>query len=71
MHLLQGLDIVCFASLKHNWALEIKMFESENFHGIGKNDFAKAFGSAYQRTFTPNLIQKVWEATSVRPLKPN
>ena len=66
-HLLQGLDVVCFASLKHHWAAEIRMFELENFHGITNNDFAKAFGSAYLKTFTPRLIQQAWESTGIFP----
>ena len=66
-HLLQGLDVVCFAPLKQIWAHEIKMFEWENFRGVKKDDFAKVFGNAYQRTFTPQLILQAWEATGVFP----
>ena len=66
-HLLQGLDVVCFAPLKQIWAHEIKMFELENFRGVKRDDFAKVFGNAYQRTFTPKLILHAWETTGVFP----
>lgn len=66
-HLLQGLDVICFAPLKQNWAHEIKMFECEEFRGVKRDDFAKVFGNAYKRTFTPPLILKAWEATGVFP----
>jgi len=66
-HLLQGLDIICFAPLKQIWAHEIKMFEWENFRGVKRDDFAKVFGNAYQRTFTPKLILQAWETTGVFP----
>jgi len=66
-HLLQGLDVICFAPLKQNWAHQIKMFEVEEFCGVKRDDFAKAFGNAYKRTFTPKLILKVWEATGIFP----
>ena len=66
-HLLQGLDVVCFAPLKHNWAEEIRSFEKENNRGITKNDFAGAFGSAYVKTFTRELILQAWETTGIYP----
>ena len=43
------------------------MFEAETFHGIRKDDFTRGFGNAYQRTFTPGLINKAWEATGIFP----
>jgi hypothetical protein len=66
-HLLQGLDVVCFAPLKQIWAQEIKMFEWENFRGVKRDDFAKVFGNTYRRTFTPQLILQAWETTGVFP----
>ena len=66
-HLLQGLDVVCFAPLKHNWAGEIRSFEKEHNWGITKNDFGKSFGSAYLKMFTPGLILQAWEKTGIRP----
>jgi hypothetical protein len=66
-HLLQGLDVVCFAPLKHNWAEEIRSFEKKNNRGITKNDFAQAFGSAHIKTFTRELILQAWETTGICP----
>jgi hypothetical protein len=43
------------------------MFEWENFCGVRKDDFAKAFGNTYQRTFTPQLILQAWKVTSIFP----
>jgi len=66
-HLLQGLDVVCFASLKRNWAEAIRSFEKENNRGVTKTDFAKVFGAAYIKTFTCELISKAWETTGIHP----
>ena len=66
-HLLQGLDVVCFASLKQNWAEAIRLFEDENNRGVTKNDFARVFGTAYVKAFTPELVLKAWEATGIHP----
>jgi hypothetical protein len=66
-HLLQGLDVVCFAPFKQIWAQEIRMFEWENFRGVRKDDFAKVFGDAYHRAFTPQLILQAWETTGIFP----
>lgn len=66
-HLLQGLDVVCFAPFKQIWAKEIRMFEAENYRGVRKEDFAQVFGKAYLRAFTPQLILQAWETTGVFP----
>jgi hypothetical protein len=64
-HLLQSPDVVCFAPFKQIWAQEIRMFEWENFCGVRKDNFAKVFGDAYQRAFTPQLILQAWETTGI------
>jgi len=70
-HLLQGLDVVCFAHLKSNWGKEIRKFEKENHRGVTTRDFAKVFGTAYLTTFTPELILQSWEKTGVFPFNDN
>ena len=65
MHLLQGLNVVCFALFKKIWVHKIRMFEAKNFHDVSKNNFAKVFGMAYLHAFTPQLILQAWEATGV------
>ena len=67
MHLLQGLDVVCFASFKQIWAHEIRSFEAQNFCGVRKDDFAKVFGTAYLCAFTPQLILQAWKVTRIFP----
>ena len=63
MHLLQGLDVVCFGLFKQIWAHKIRSFEAQNFRGIRKDDFAKVFRTAYLHAFTPHLILQAWEVT--------
>jgi hypothetical protein len=43
-HVLQGLDVVCFAKMKNKFRKEIQTFEDLHMHSIGKADFAGVFG---------------------------
>ena len=68
-HALQGLDIVCFEKMKHEFHSEINAFEKLHYWGVGKDDFIGVFGQAYQCTFTP--VKAAFEVTGVHPFNPN
>lgn len=59
--------MVCFAQLKFNWGKEIRRFEKESHCGVTTHNFAKVFGAAYLKTFTPKLVLQAWEKTGVFP----
>jgi hypothetical protein len=43
-HVLQGLDVVCFAKMKNEFRSEIQKFENLHRHNVTKADFAGVFG---------------------------
>ena len=70
-HVLQGLDVVCFAKMKEEFRKEIRKFEDSHFASVGKGDFAGIFGHAFLRAFTPDSIRAAFEATGVHPFNPD
>ena len=46
-HILQGLDVMCFAKLKKELADEIHTWHEDHQRGIQKWDFTGVFGCAY------------------------
>jgi hypothetical protein len=70
-HALQGLDVACFARLKDIWKQELKVFEQLHGHGLKPENFVEIFGKAYRAAFTPELMQKAFEATGLIPFNPS
>ena len=70
-HILQGLDVVCFAKLKRELADEIRDWNDTHQRGIQKRDFSGVFGRAYIRAFTPELVKSAWEAVGIHPYNPD
>jgi len=70
-HVLQGLDVVCFAKMKEEFHKEIRKFEDLHFASVRKGDFAGVFGHAFLRAFTPDSIRAAFEATGVHPFNPD
>lgn len=70
-HVLQGLDVVCFARLKKELADEIHAWHEAHQRGIQKRDFTGVFGRAYTRAFTPELVKSAWEAVGINPYNPD
>ena len=70
-HVLQGLDVVCFAKMKTEFRAEIHAFEDSHMRGVGKGDFAGVFGRAYLRAFTPESVKAAFAATGVHPYNPD
>lgn len=69
-HVLQGLDVVCFAKMKEEFRKEIHEFEDLHMAGVGKGDFAGVFGQAFLRAFTPESVKAAFEATGAHPFNP-
>ena len=70
-HVLQGLDVVCFAKMKTEFHAEIHAFEDSHMWGVGKGDFASVFGRAYLWAFTPESVKAAFAATGVHPYNPD
>jgi DDE superfamily endonuclease len=70
-HVLQGLDVVCFAKMKSEFRREIQAFEDLHFSKVTKSDFAGVFGRAFLRAFTPDTIKAAFAATGVFPFNPD
>ncbi|KIM76312.1 hypothetical protein PILCRDRAFT_77983, partial [Piloderma croceum F 1598] len=70
-HVLQGLDVVCFAKMKTKFHKEIHTFEDSHIRGVGKGDFAGVFRWAYLCAFTPETVKAAFATTGVHPYNPN
>jgi len=71
MHVLQGLDVVCFAKMKAEFHHEIGKFECLHKAKVTKSDFAGVFGSAYLHSFTEDTIKATFSATGIYPFNPD
>ena len=70
-HILQGLDVVCFAKMKHQFRAEIKKFENLHHHGVMKEDFAGVFGWVFLQAFDEDTVKAAFSATGVWPYNPD
>jgi hypothetical protein len=52
LHLLQPLDVACFALLKRSYSNSILALARNYIHYINKETFLLAFKAAYKHTFT-------------------
>ena len=69
-HVLQGLDVVCFAKMKLELRKEIHKFEDLHMAPVTKANFAGVFGRAFWCTFTSESIKAAFAATGVYPFNP-
>jgi len=60
-HLLQPLDVVCFASLKRKYS---ELVAKQRSHGINRDSFIHLYVEV-QKVFTLALIKSSFEATSI------
>jgi len=70
-HVLQGLDVVCFAKMKTQFRKEIEAFKDLHLRNVSKKDFAGVFGRAYLQAFTSETIKAAFSATGLYPFNPN
>lgn len=72
-HVLQGLDVVCFAKMKEEFKCEVHQFEDLHTYQrqVTKGDFAGVFGRAYLRAFTEKTVKAAFSAIGVWPFNPD
>ncbi|KAL5530820.1 hypothetical protein ACEPAF_7078 [Sanghuangporus sanghuang] len=70
-HALQGLDVVCFAKMKHNWRHLIREFESTSLHSVGKQNFLELFGAAFLLSFSKETVLSAFKVTGIHPFSRN
>lgn len=66
-HALQGLDVVCFAKMKHIWHAELDAHYETKGHHVNKNTYAYVFGTAFNKAFDQKTILAAFSATGVHP----
>jgi hypothetical protein len=68
-HVLQGLDVVCFAQLKAKHAEKIREFKENNNVTLTHKFFLRTFGPAFLEAFTPETVKTAFSATGIYPFR--
>jgi hypothetical protein len=66
-HVLQGLDVVVFAVVKHCLSEERDRWERETGEAISKSNFLAIYGRAHTRALTPETIFSAFRKTGIWP----
>jgi hypothetical protein len=69
-HVLQGLDVACFAAFKVYWSQETTKFTAENNQKVSRDNILTPLSAAYNRAFIPSTIMSAFRKTGVWPLDP-
>jgi len=69
-HLLQPLDISCFAPLKHYYGQKIREMAQNGIHAIDKMDFLSIYTKVHGQAFSETNILSAFAAAGLIPLKP-
>jgi hypothetical protein len=69
-HILQPLDVSCFAPLKLSYGRQIETFVRNRLNHITKLEFLSAFKEAFKATFTEQNIKSGFRATGLVPYEP-
>ncbi|KAL5375218.1 hypothetical protein PMIN02_013148 [Paraphaeosphaeria minitans] len=67
-HILQPLDVVCFAPLKLKYSQRVRALARRRVYHINKEGFLPTFRDAFLEMFTPENCKKAFEASSLVPL---
>ena len=70
-HVLQGLDVICFARPKQKHTEKIREFKENNNLTITHKSFLHTFGPAFLEVFTPKTVKTAFSATGIYPFKQN
>ena len=70
-HLLQPLDISCFAPLKHYYSQKIREMAQSGIYAIDKMDFLSIYTKIHACSFSKANILGGFAATSLVPFKPD
>jgi hypothetical protein len=66
-HILQPLDVSCFAPLKLSYGRQIETFVQNRLNHITKLEFLSAFKEAFKATFTEQNIKSGFQAIGLVP----
>jgi hypothetical protein len=69
-HLLQPLDISCFAVLKRAYGRQVEELTRVGFNYINKTDFLSAYSTAYPEAMTINIARNGFKAAGLIPYDP-
>jgi hypothetical protein len=69
-HLLQPLDVGCFAPLKRAYGRAVANWKRLGFNHIDKFDFLEVYPKAHMEAFRPENIQNGFAAAGLVPLNP-
>ena len=69
-HLLQPLDVSCFAPLKHLYGQRVQEKIQKGIYSIGKEDFIYIYPAVHQQALSLSNIQSGFAATGLVPLSP-
>jgi hypothetical protein len=69
-HLLQPLDVACFAPLKRAYSDEISALARQHIHHISKDDFLPAFKAIFNKVFTKGNITTGFREAGLVPYSP-
>jgi hypothetical protein len=70
-HLLQPLDVACFAPLKRSYGDGISALARNHIHHISKETFLPAFKAAYEHTFTEENARAGFRGARLVPFNPD
>jgi hypothetical protein len=70
-HLLQLLDVACFAPLKRSYSDGISALARNHIYHISKETFLLAFKAAYERTFTEENARAGFRGAGLVPFNPD
>ena len=69
-HLLQPLDISCFAPLKHFYGPKVREMAQNSIHAIDKKEFISIYSSIHGRPFSKANILSGFAVAGLVPFKP-
>jgi hypothetical protein len=69
-HILQPLDVSCFAPLKLAYGRQIETFVRNRLNHITKLEFLSAFKEAFKAAFTEQNVKSGFRATGLVPYEP-
>jgi hypothetical protein len=69
-HILQPLDVGCFAPLKHAYKKELRGLADCRIHHIDKKAFLATFGPVFDKAFSKDNILSSFRATGLVPYNP-
>jgi hypothetical protein len=67
-HMLQPLDVGCFAPLAHWYRTEVDEASQYGLHGVSKSDFLRFYSAARQKAFTARNISSAFRKSGFVPL---